>query len=69
MYKLIWFIGKRSKLVRRLFYKYSEGIWLWGVINFVRDNPGGVEPTPVTEEGFTEACDWIKKHVEEIFKL
>ena len=30
-------IGKRSRLVRRLYYKLTNGMWLWGIVGYVRD--------------------------------
>ena len=68
MKKLIRFIGRRSKLVRHLYYKYSDGEWLWGIIGFIRDSPVNLNPEPITEKGIKEACDWLEKHGKDLFK-
>ena len=65
--KLIWYIGKKSKFIRLLYYKLTKGAWLWGIIGWIKDNP--VPSEEVNNYLSSEATDWLDKHLDEIFKV
>lgn len=37
MSKIIYWLGKYSKWIRRKYYKWSNGTTLWGIYTFIND--------------------------------
>ena len=57
-------IGRRSKKVRSLYYRYSHGKWLWGIIGFIVDNPHNIKDN-IADLPETE----FDRIIEKIFKI
>ena len=52
--RLIYLLGRKSKLFRLIYYKLSKGHWLWGIAGYLRDYPVApeqIEKCPETHEG------------------
>ena len=60
--RVIYHIGKRSKLVRSKYLKYSHGMWLWGMVRYIRDKPNY---TPTSTVSISE--DEFNKLMEKVF--
>ena len=66
--KIIWKIGRRSKLIRSLYHKITGNHWLWGIRDYIRDNII-TDPEPCKKEDLYLPSEWLNKHLDEIFKV
>ena len=65
--KLIWYIGRHIKIIRYLYWRFSNHKWLWGVVSWLDDNYIA-DPKPCTIEDVREASGWLENHVNKIFQ-
>ena len=59
--KILYHIGRYSKLFRAIYHKLTRGRWLWGIQGYILDNP-------VKSENI-ETFKWIDDNLEQIFKV
>lgn len=61
--RIIYYIGKRSRSVRLMYYKCTH-VWLWGIIGYIRDKPNY---TPTHTVSISE--DEFNKIIEKVFEI
>ena len=62
MEKLIYIIGRKCPLFRKIIYKLT-GKWYWGIMGWVKDYSTG----PKDNQNIPP--EWLDKQLDKIFKL
>ena len=62
--KILYHIGRYSKLFRIIYYKLTKGKWLWGIYGYMMDYQPSIKSI-----NLKDANKWIDSFVDQIFKV